>query len=127
MISAIVIFWAVYFYKRIDKVSANKARTEVLVANKIFNNGYSKHNKPVIADFEITNIGKNSLIIDNVKTDCNCTATEWEKNPILPQHKTTIKLVYNGTTMGYFQKKAMVYCNVANSPLLLILRGKIDN
>lgn len=98
----------------------------ITVTNKIVNNGTSKHNKPVTASFEITNVGKVPLVIDDIKTDCNCTVPDWERIPILPQKKTMIKLEYNGTTLGYYQKKAMIYCNVDDSPILLILRGNID-
>ena len=125
LISSVVLFWAIYFIKRNRKVSRDDAKTELSISNKIVNNGKSKHRDPVTAVFELTNTGNHPLIIQDVKTDCNCTVPNWEHNPILPQQKTKIELQYNGTTMGYYQKKATVYCNVENSPILLILRGNI--
>jgi len=125
LIASIGVFWAIYFLKKDKKFASGSAKTEVVVTNKIINKGISKYNQPVTAEFELLNAGEQKLLISEVQTDCECTASQWKHEPVLPQHKTKIKVVYNGSSMGYFQKKVIVTCNAENSPILLILRGNI--
>jgi hypothetical protein len=82
--------------------------------------------KSVDTFFVVENTGNSPLIIQNVKTDCHCTAPTWEDKPILPHKKTLIKVSYDGRNLGYFQKRIMVECNVLHSPLLLVLRGEMQ-
>lgn len=125
LIIGIIAAWIVFFSKRANKNSANISKTEIVISNKIINVGNTKHNVPVEANFEIINKGTNPLIITDITTDCNCTVPNWDHDPIMPNNITLIRLVYNGYTPGYFQKKAYVTCNTQNSPVVLVLRGNV--
>ena len=122
----LVAYWGVYFYKK-NELTSTKRITEIKLLSKVINNGTTKQYEAVSTNFEITNVGNDPLIIEKVTTDCNCTAPDWSKEPIGPEQKAIVKLEFNGSSLGYYQKKAMVYCNVENSPILLILRGYVTN
>ena len=49
-----------------------------------FNFGTIPQGKPVYHFFEVTNTGKDPMIISNVQTSCGCTTPEWSKEPIAP-------------------------------------------
>jgi hypothetical protein len=124
--AAIAIFWATKLFKKEPELrSTTQLTTHVSVKSKIFNNGMSQLNHIVAANFELVNVGKNPLIISDVKTDCNCTVPAWSRNKIQPNEKTLIKLIYDGRSLGYFQKKAIVSYNSENGPLILIIRGNV--
>jgi hypothetical protein len=128
LIIGIIVTWIIFFmHGRDNKKYEAIPRTDVVVKNKIINVGETPHYKPVEGDFQIVNKGPNPLIISDITTDCNCTTSDWDNKPIPPSHVTSIRLVYNGSTPGYFQKKAFVTCNVVNSPIILILRGNVEN
>src|SRR5258705_13147803 len=47
--------------------------------------------KPVYYTFEIVNIGKTPLKLENVHPSCGCTTPEWSRDPIEPGATEKIK------------------------------------
>ncbi len=80
----------------------------------------------VTHSFEFTNTGGEPLIINNVRTSCGCTASEWSKDPIPPGGKGHIKAIYNAKHRpGRFTKTITVSSNAVNSPVVLRVRGEV--
>lgn len=68
--------------------------------------------------YEVTNTGKNPLIISAVKPGCGCTAPDYTKEPIMPGQKGQITLKFDSTNFdGVVYKSAEVYANVAQVPI----------
>lgn len=67
--------------------------------------------KPVYYSFEIVNIGKTPLKLDNVTATCGCTTPEWSQEPILPGASAKIKVGYNAAAEGAFEKFITVNYN----------------
>lgn len=61
--------------------------------------------------FTIKNTGKQPLIISKVVPSCGCTASEWDKKPILPGETSKIKVGYNTKLVGSFKKLIEVFSN----------------
>ncbi len=55
--------------------------------------------------FEFTNEGNVPFIISQVHVQCGCTAPEWSDQPVLPQQKGQIKIVYNSSGKEGIQRK----------------------
>jgi len=72
------------------------------------NQGVSKEH-----EFKFTNVGKEPLIISKVLTTCGCTAPTWPKEPIQPNAKGSIKIVFNST--GKIGKQNKVITILANT------------
>jgi hypothetical protein len=124
LVLATLVVWGVYFLNKPETKSVQSiALTKVSIQKNIINVGEIPHHKSVEVIFEIINEGYHPLIIKDVKTDCNCTSPDWQKEPIPPKGVTKIKILYNSHTPGYFQKKALVTCNVDESPIVLVMRG----
>ena len=77
-------------------------------------------------DFVFTNIGHSPLIITDVKTSCDCTATYWTKEPIMPGEKSIITANFdtNGRP-GAFVKSLTIFSNAIEQQMQLFIKGKV--
>lgn len=78
-------------------------------------------------DFIFTNQGTQPLIISDVKSSCGCTIPTWTKEPVEPGKTGVIKVAYNTTLPGAFNKTIVVYSNANNSPIRIEVRGKVNS
>ena len=86
-IAALVFTTAIFAQKKSDDVA--KFKTETLELGKL------KQDIPTAGVFEVTNIGKEPLVIQNATGSCGCTTPEWPKEPILPGKSAKITVHYN--------------------------------
>lgn len=76
-----------------------------------FDFGRIPQGRPVTHVFEVTNKGKTPLIIENVEASCGCTTPEWSEKPIAPGETSKIKVGFNASSEGKFQKSITIYYN----------------
>ncbi|ASW76123.1 hypothetical protein IQ37_05970 [Chryseobacterium piperi] len=77
--------------------------------------------------FTVTNTGDKPLVIANVKPSCGCTTPEFSTDPIMPGKSAKIKVGYNTTLNGAFNKMIEVYSNdPANSRSVIYIKGNVD-
>ncbi len=67
--------------------------------------------------FDFENTGDAPLIITNVQTTCGCTATNWEREPILPGAKSSIKVNFNSAGKMGRQNKVITIISNSVAPL----------
>lgn len=91
---------AVFAQSKADDVA--KFKTETYDFGKI-NQGV-----PVTATFEVTNIGKEPLIIDQAQPSCGCTVSDYTKAPIAPGKTGFVKATFNAAAMGPINKQVTV-------------------
>ena len=85
-----------------------------------------KKGKVVDHKFEITNTGKNPLIISAVKPGCGCTVPEYTTDPILPGKKGFVNLKFDSSSFdGLQNKSAEVYANVESVPIILSFSANV--
>jgi hypothetical protein len=70
-----------------------------------------------------TNTGKKTLVLSDVYTTCGCTTVDWPKDPFLPGKSGTIKISYNPTETGPFNKTISIYTNAQNSSEIVQIEG----
>lgn len=75
--------------------------------------------------FTFKNLGKESIVINRVRSTCGCTIPDWPREPIEPGASGKITVVYNTSTSGTFLKSVLVYSTAANSPVKLQIKGKV--
>ncbi|MEG0761990.1 Protein of unknown function [Chryseobacterium piscicola] len=101
--------------------------TTIALSESNFDFGKIKKGDKVSHVYEITNMGKNPLVISEVKPGCGCTAPEFTKEPILPGKKGKITLSFDSSTFdGAVQKFADVYANVEKAPIKLTFNANIE-
>ena len=75
--------------------------------------------------FEFKNIGEEPLMINRVRSTCGCTIPEWPRIPIEPGKTNKIAVKYNTALEGSFMKSIVVYSSAVNSPVKLVVKGKV--
>lgn len=91
-----------------------------------FDYGDLKLNVPATHIFTYKNTGDAPLLIDNVRSICGCTATEWTETPVEPGKEGFIKVVYDARKAGYFYKKVTVFFNHQKKGEKLYLQGFVE-
>ena len=82
---------------------------------------------PVSREFEVKNIGTESLMILQVKSSCHCTAVEWSKEPVAPGKTIKIKVTYDALREGDFYRIVTVLTNFdTNQSVPLAMTGKVE-
>ena len=88
----------------------NKAPVEVLVLKETsFDFGKIPQGRPVTHYFEVMNKSNKPLLIENIEAACGCTTPEWTQEPIAPGDTSLIKIGFNASSEGKFQKTITIY------------------
>lgn len=76
--------------------------------------------------FEFTNSGNAPLIIDEIRTGCDCTTCEWEKESIAPGESGKITVIFDPEGLpGKFIKSIAIFANTTPSVSTLTIRGYV--
>lgn len=90
-----------------------------------FNFGQINKGDNAECTFTFRNAGKVPLIISEVKASCGCTVPVWTKEPVKYQGIGYVKVRYNTSTTGVFNKTITVYSNGSNQAITLTLKGEV--
>jgi hypothetical protein len=105
---------------------AEVSGARILLENSSYNFGSIESNTPVSHGFTIKNTGNTPLIINRVGTTCGCTASEYPKEPVMPNDSAVIVISYNASTLGVFSKTATVFSNALSGELTLKINGVVE-
>ena len=87
-----------------------KGAPEVLAVREMaFDFGKIPQGRPVTHNFEVINRSSKPLLIDNVEASCGCTTPEWSPDAIAPGKTSIIKVGFNASSEGRFQKTITIY------------------
>lgn len=81
--------------------------------------GEVRRHQTYTLEYPFTNNGDRPVILDNVRTDCGCTAPEWSREPIPPGAGSVIVLEFRPTSKGRHRKKARVWIRGEKRPVTL--------
>ena len=80
---------------------------------------------PVTTVFEFTNVGKEPLILTEVRPTCGCTIADYNKTPVKGGEKGTIKITYNAAAAAPFNKTIVVKSNAVTPEKYLNIIGEV--
>lgn len=80
---------------------------------------------PATTVFEFTNIGKEPLILTDVKPTCGCTIADYTKTPVKSGEKGIIKITYNAQAVMPFNKTIVVTSNAKTPTKYLNIVGEV--
>jgi hypothetical protein len=80
---------------------------------------------PVTTVFEFTNVGKEPLILTEVRPTCGCTIADYTKTPVKAGEKGTIKITYNAAAAAPFNKTIVVTSNAKTPTKYLNIVGEV--
>ena len=75
--------------------------------------------------FKLQNINDEPLVIWHVSSSCGCTVPTWTKKPIKKDKQAIVKLKYDSSKTGAFEKSVFVYTNFNDKPLKLSVKGVV--
>jgi hypothetical protein len=76
--------------------------------------------------FTFRNLSNAPLVIDNVRADCSCTASDWDAAPIAPEATGQITVEYDAKKKGYFRKHLTVWLRGQKQAEKLMIEGEVD-
>jgi hypothetical protein len=85
--------------------------------------GDIEQNVPKQHNFKFVNISDELLTIDNVRTSCGCTASDWEDEPTEASDTSAVNITYDAAKTGYFRKKIKVYFHGQRKAEILYIEG----
>ena len=77
-------------------------------------------------DFVWQNTTSDTLLIDNVRVTCGCTAPTWTYAPIPPGATDTIMVGYDAKRPGYFRKTVKVFFSHRRTAHRLVVAGFVE-
>ena len=80
---------------------------------------------PVTTVFEFTNIGKEPLILTEVKPTCGCTIADYTKTPVKSGEKGVIKITFSAAAAMPFNKTIVVKSNAKTPEKYLNIVGEV--
>jgi hypothetical protein len=81
--------------------------------------------KPKDAEFTLTNLGNEPLLISYAKASCGCTNLKYSQEPILPGKFAKLSVTYDGSGSGKFMKTITVQTNADDKPTTLQITGNV--
>ena len=76
--------------------------------------------------FEFRNLTDEPLLIENVRTACGCTTTDWQDTPVPPGELGQLRVTYDAAKRGYFRKYVKVYFYGIRGAQKLWLEGYVE-
>ncbi|MDB5006320.1 MAG: hypothetical protein JWP45_713 [Mucilaginibacter sp.] len=80
---------------------------------------------PVTTIFTFTNIGKEPLILTEVRPTCGCTIADYTKTPVKSGESGAIKITYNAAVAAPFNKTIVVTSNAKTPQKYLNIVGEV--
>lgn len=77
-------------------------------------------------EFQLTNTGKEPLVIKEAHGSCGCTVPEYPKEPIKPGQTVTVKVRYDTNRVGPFEKQVTMTFEGKDQPAVLHIHGKVE-
>ena len=103
--------------KKSDDVA--KIKSETIDLGKI------KQDNPTTAVFEVINISKENLIIEQANPTCGCTISDYTKDKIAPGEMGYIKATYNAKNVGMFEKHLTVKFAGCDDMKSITIKGEV--
>lgn len=102
-------------------IAPPKPVAEVLVLKETaFDFGKIQQGRPVTHEFFITNTGKDSLKLEDVRASCGCTTPVWKREPVAGGASSKITVGYNAYNEGPFEKTVTILYNGGQTKMMTI-------
>lgn len=98
--------------------------TEVGIDKTSYSFGSFPYTEKKECEFILTNTGDKILAIYDIIPSCSCTEVKYDKQPVRPGGKLSIRVIYKGEEPGYFSKSVAIHCNTKDSPLRVKISGE---
>lgn len=66
------------------------------------------------------------VLIQDVVTSCGCTSVTYPREPVKPDGKLVLEVIYKAEYPEHFNETITVYCNAESSPIQLEINGDAE-
>ncbi len=80
-----------------------------------------------LCTFQYKNLKGDELVIDEVKTSCGCTVSNWSKRPIKQDSIGHIDVTYLARMPGVFDQSISIYFHESSKPIVLKINGYVQD
>jgi len=88
--------------------------------------GKIKQGEIVSHKFEISNTGKRNLIILSSNSSCGCTVSEYPEDPLPPQSKSYVKVIFDSKgKRGVQEKKVSIFSNTIPNETIFVVEVEV--
>ncbi len=119
------IFFALTIHSN-AQVSADDTAPVITFEKTTHDYGTIKKGADGTYEFVFKNTGKEPLILSKPRSNCGCTVPDWPQEPIMPGQSNKIKVTYNTNLIGVFNKQVTIISNASNSPVVLQIKGTVQ-
>lgn len=110
----------------VEKEVVNPNAGEFLFEKESHDFGTMMEGEKPVFQFKFKNVGKEPIIIKDVKPSCGCTIPDWEKDPIMPGEESFIEATYNSENrMGRFNKAIRIISNAKTPTTIIYIKGEV--
>lgn len=103
----------------------NPNAPELTFETEVIDYGTIEYGSNGVKEFKFKNTGKSPLIISNATAGCHCTVPEWPKEPIAPGKTGVIKVKYDTTRVGSFEKAITITSNAKIPNKVIRIKGVV--
>ena len=116
----------VSLYYFVNKYQINKeSNASIEVFDSTFNFGQIRMSDTLKHTFIVKNISKIELIIKNIESGCECTVTNFDKNPVKKGELTEISVTFVPLHTGKVEKNILFEANTEPPFTVLTLKGLV--
>lgn len=120
-----IILIAATFVIGFSATAQQKADDIIKAKTEKFDFGKIKQSVPVTTYFEFTNTSDKAIVIESAIASCGCTTPEYAKEPIAPNASTKIKVGYNASAIGVFNKDVTIKLAGVQDTKVLKITGEV--
>ena len=94
----------------------------------VFNFGTILEGEQVSTEFAFSNTGKADIVISKIETSCGCTVPEYDKDPVKPGERGTIRVRFDSNGKSGTQYKTIrIFSNSEDDVFELVITGEVKN
>lgn len=97
----------------------------VVFSSETIDYGTVAQNSDGVKEFTFVNNGTAPLVIKSASGSCGCTVPTYSKEPIMPGLSGSIKVSYDTSRIGAFQKTVTITTNASEEKKVLTIKGNV--
>ncbi|MBR4215893.1 MAG: DUF1573 domain-containing protein [Bacteroidales bacterium] len=94
----------------------------------VYNFGTILEGEQVSTEFKYTNQGKADIVISKIETSCGCTVPEYDKDPVKPGERGSVRVRFDSNGKAGTQYKTIrIFSNSEEDIFELVITGEVKS
>ena len=121
----LLLFSSVVFAQDEDSQYVLIESQSIMVNTIVKDFGIIYQNEKTTFKFRLKNLNEEPLVIWHVTTSCGCTSPSWTEKPVNEGLEAIVKIKYDSSEIGEFNKSIFVYTKFTDKPIKLSITGTV--